>query len=67
LYPEGGALDGTSHEIFRPMNEPQEQFYSGYRHFNAINTQVIVDSGGDVCHIESGFPGYPNGVSSLIL
>ena len=25
-----GAIDGTSHEIYRP-SENQEQFYSGYR------------------------------------
>ncbi|VDI35805.1 Hypothetical predicted protein [Mytilus galloprovincialis] len=26
-----GAIDGTSTEIYRPITEPQEQYYSGYR------------------------------------
>ena len=26
-----GAIDGTSHEVYRPSIEPQEHFYSGHR------------------------------------
>ena len=26
-----GMIDGTSHEILIPINEPQQDFYSGHR------------------------------------
>ncbi|CAG2210778.1 unnamed protein product [Mytilus edulis] len=28
-----GAIDGTSTEIYRPITEPQEQYYSGHRQY----------------------------------
>lgn len=35
-----GCIDGTSHEILTPSNEPQEEFYSGHRKYHCIHTQV---------------------------
>lgn len=60
LFPAVGAIDGTSHEVRRPLNEPQGHYYSGYRKFHAVHTQVIVDNEGIVRHVESGFPGHLN-------
>ena len=34
------AIDGTSHEIQIPSNEPQQQFDSGHRKYHCIHTQV---------------------------
>jgi hypothetical protein len=55
-----GAIDCTSHEIYRPGNEPQEQYYSGHRCYHAIHTQIIVDVHGDIRYVESGFLGHAN-------
>ena len=55
-----GAIDGTSTEIYRPLNEPQELYFSGHRHFHSIHTQVVVDTSGKICHVESGFLGHQN-------
>jgi hypothetical protein len=41
-----GAIDGTSHRIYRPKVEPLEQYYSGHRQYHAIHTQIIVDNTG---------------------
>ena len=43
-----GAIDGTSHEIYRPSTEPQHLFYSGHRKYHAIHSQVIVDTYGKI-------------------
>lgn len=55
-----GSIDGTSHEIYRPGVEPQEPFYSGYRHYHTLHTQVIVDIEGVVVYVESRFLGHMN-------
>ena len=55
-----GAIDGTSHEIYRPLNEPQEQFYSGNRAYHCLHTQIIVDATGLIRYVESGFMGHLN-------
>ena len=55
-----GAIDGTSHEIYRPMNEPQQQFYSGNRSYHCLHTQMVVDATGIIRYIESGFMGHLN-------
>lgn len=55
-----GAIDGTSFEIYRPKTEPQELYYSGYRHFYAIHAQIIVDNLGKIRYIKCGFPGHQN-------
>ena len=36
-----GCNDGTPHEIYRPQVEPQREFYSGHRHYQLMNTQII--------------------------
>ena len=55
-----GAVDGTSHRINRPQNEPQEQYFSGHRHCHVIHTQIIIDNHGTIVHVESGFLGHIN-------
>ena len=60
LYPAVGAIDGTSHQIFKPMTDPQQLFYSGYRKYHAIHTQIVADTDGNICFISSGFPGHLN-------
>ena len=50
-----GSIDGTSHRIYRPKVEPQEQYYSGHRHFHAVHTQVVVDNLGNIRFVQSGF------------
>lgn len=35
------AIDGTSHQMYRPVIQPQEIHYSGHRHCHCTHTQVI--------------------------
>ena len=58
LYPAVGAIDGTSHQIFKPMTIPQQLFYSWYRKYNANHAQIVSDKDSNICFISSGFPGY---------
>lgn len=37
-----GAIDGTSHQIYWPQTELQQEHYSGHRHCHVIHTQVVV-------------------------
>ena len=60
-----GAIDGTSHEIYRPMNEPQQQFYSGNRSYHCLHTQMVVDATGIMRYIESGFMGHLNDAQKI--
>jgi hypothetical protein len=62
-----GAIDGTSFEIYRPTTEPQELYYSGYRHYHAIHAQVIVDNVGKIRYIKCGFPGHQNDAQQYAL
>ncbi len=39
-----GCIDGTPHEVYRPLTEPQREFFSGYRHYHLMNTQLIVNN-----------------------
>ena len=55
-----GAIDGTSNEIYRPMNEPQQQFYSGNRSYHCLHTHMVVDATGIIRYIASGFMGHLN-------
>ena len=55
-----GAIDGTSHEVYKPGTEPQEQYFSGHRQYHAIHSQVIVGNSGVIRHVESGFLGHQN-------
>lgn len=59
------AIDGTSHAIYRPGVEPQEQYYSGHRHTHCIHTIVIVDNQGMLRHVSSGFLGHQNDAQSF--
>ncbi|VDI61573.1 Hypothetical predicted protein [Mytilus galloprovincialis] len=49
-----GAIDGTSTEIYRPLVEPQELYYSGHRHFHCVHNQVVNDNLGKICYIDAG-------------
>ena len=46
-----GAIDGTSHRIYRPEVEPQELYYLGHRHFHCLHTQVVSDAYGTIRYI----------------
>lgn len=54
-----GAIDGTSHTIYRPKNN-QAHYYSGHRHAHCIHTQVIIDNHKRIVHVASGFAGHNN-------
>lgn len=62
-----GAMDETSHEIYRPKSEPQIQFYSGHRHYHCIHTLLVVDTHGFICFVQSGFMGHQNDATSYQL
>lgn len=53
------AIDGTSHKIYRPVNN-QQQYYLSHRAYHCIHTQIIVDNNGCIRHIETGFLGHKN-------
>ena len=52
-----GSIDVTPHEIYRPLTEPQRLFYSGHRHYDLMNTQLIVDAEGHIRFLQAGFLG----------
>ena len=54
-----GSIDGTSHEIYRPI-ENQALFYSGYRGYHCVHTQIITDVNNNLVLVRSGFPGHLN-------
>ncbi|CAC5400414.1 unnamed protein product [Mytilus coruscus] len=60
-----GCIDGTSHAVLRPSNEPQRVYYSGNRGFHCIHTQVIIDNNKTIVHVESGFLGHSNDAKHL--
>ncbi len=60
-----GCIDGTPHEIYRPETEPQENFYSGHRHYHLMNTQLIVDNIGNIVFLQAGFLGAMNDAGEL--
>ena len=60
-----GAIDGTSHRIYRPEVEPQELYYSGHRHFHCIHTQVDVH--GTIRYTESVYQGHLNDAQQYAL
>lgn len=67
-FPDGvGCIDGTPHEIYRPLVEPQRQFYSGHRHFHLMNTQLIVDNLGNIVFLQTGFLGAMNDAGNFNL
>lgn len=52
-----GCIDVTPHEIQRPSNEPQREFYSGHRHYHLLNTQMVCDNRGHIRFLQTGFLG----------
>lgn len=52
-----GCIDGTLHEIYRLLTEPQREFFSGHRHYHLMNTQLIVDNLGNIAFLQAGFLG----------
>ena len=58
-----GAIDGTSHRIYRP----EVEHYSGHRHFHCIHTHVVVDVHGTIRYIESGYQGHLNDAQQYAL
>ncbi len=55
-----GAIDGTSHHIYRPSNEDQQHFYSGYRHMHCFHTIVIITNNFKVAMCRGGYLGHNN-------
>ena len=62
-----GAIDGTSHRIYKPQTEPQEEFYSGHRRYHSMHTQVIVDNIKKIRLIRSGYMGHLNDAATFVL
>ena len=61
-----GAIDGTSHHIYRPVDH-QRQFYSGHRNYHCLHTQVVVDNSCNIRYVESGFLGHHNDAQTFRL
>ena len=55
-----GAIDGTSHEIYRPSTEPQHLYYSGHRNMHCMHTIVIINNLKRFCYIGPGYLGHNN-------
>ena len=62
-----GAIDDSSHRIYRLEVEPQELYYSGHRHFHCIHTRVVVDVHGTIPYIESGYQNHLNDAQQYAL
>jgi hypothetical protein len=59
IVPAVGAIDGTSHEIYRPKIN-QQQYFSGHRHYHCLHSQIVIDNTGKIRHVETGFFGHQN-------
>ena len=55
-----GCVDGTPHEVYRPLTEPQREFFGGHRHYHLMNTLLIVDNLGNIVFLQAGFLGSMN-------
>ena len=62
-----GAIDTTPHEIYRPLIAPQGPFYSGYRHYHCMNTQLVMDNEGHIRFVQAGFLGSTHDAASFRL
>ena len=62
-----GCIDGTPYDIYRPLVEPQREFYSGHRHYHLMNTQIIVDNLGNIVFLQAGFLGGQNDAANFLL
>ena len=43
-----GAIDGTPHQIYRPLSEAQGPFHSEHRHYHCMKTQLVIDNEGNI-------------------
>lgn len=59
-----GAIDGTSHHIYRPQNELQQLYYSGHKHQHCMHTITIIDNSNILRYVHSGFLGHFNAIPS---
>ena len=55
------------HEVNRPLTEPQREIFSGHRHYHLMNTQLIVDSLGNILFLQAGFLGCMNDAGNFHL
>ncbi len=55
-----GAIDGTSHPIFRPSVVDQAEFYSGNRHYHCFHTMVIMSNNFRIVMARGGWTGRNN-------
>ena len=55
-----GVIDGTLHEIQRPITDPQELYYNGRVHYHCLSTQIVTDNMGNIVLIRCGFMGHMN-------
>lgn len=55
-----GVIDGTLHEIYRPITDPQERYYSGHVKYHCFSTQIVADNTGNIVFVQCGFYGHQN-------
>ena len=68
IMPNGvGVIDGTTHMIYVPSNEPQRLYYRRDKRCHVINTQVIIDNTNEIVFIQSGFLGRQNDAGAFSL
>lgn len=61
-----GCIDGTLHQINRPLCVPQVAYYSGYKKKHCLSTQVIVDVHGRLRYLRTGFHGRMNDAGQFL-
>ncbi len=54
-----GAIDGTSHPIYRPTNN-QQDYYSGHRHFHCFHTMIVMSNNFRIVMARGGYSGHNN-------
>ena len=60
-FPQGvGVIDGTLHEIYRPITDPQGLFYNGRVKYHCFSSQIVVDNSGHIVFVQRGFHGHQN-------
>lgn len=62
-----GTIDVCPHEIYRPLTEPQRLYYSGHRHYDCLNTQLVIDNEGHIRFVQTGFMGSTHDAASYRL
>ena len=46
--------------IYHPQIEPQEQYFTGHRHFHVIHTQLVIDNAVYIYYAEARILGHQN-------